>query len=109
MNKGFLRGKARPVKVTYIDGSTKTVEAKHFHKKKKSRNWYLKTDHWKVMRSAAKSRDNYKCVECESTAKLEVHHLTYENIGKERLEDLITLCQPCHVRADRLRRSTGVA
>jgi hypothetical protein len=27
---------------------------------------------------------------------LDVHHLTYVRFGHERLEDLLTLCRPCH-------------
>ena len=33
--------------------------------------------------------------ECSNTAE-DVHHLTYENIGKENLEDLQALCKDCH-------------
>ncbi|WP_416212660.1 HNH endonuclease [Nostoc sp. DedQUE04] len=34
----------------------------------------------------------------DATESLQVHHLTYENHGKEHehLEDLITLCDDCH-------------
>ena len=27
---------------------------------------------------------------------LEIHHLTYENVYNEKLEDLATLCHDCH-------------
>lgn len=35
--------------------------------------------------------------ECSNTAE-DVHHLTYENVGKENLEDLQALCKDCHYR-----------
>jgi hypothetical protein len=31
---------------------------------------------------------------------LDVHHLTYEYLGDEPLEDLEALCRPCHRSAD---------
>ena len=33
-------------------------------------------------------------VEC--VKRLEVHHITYRNSGKETVEDLITVCARCH-------------
>lgn len=32
---------------------------------------------------------------CSNTAEV-VHHLTYDNVGKENLEDLQALCKTCH-------------
>ena len=87
------------VKVTYADGRTETLPYKYFLNKKKGKRWYLKTDHWKKLRKKAKIRDNFKCVQCGvSGVRLEVHHKTYENAGREKLEDVITLCQPCHAK-----------
>lgn len=43
---------------------------------------------------------------CLNTAEI-VHHLTYENVGKENLEDLQALCKACHYlehNKDRKRR-----
>lgn len=58
---------------------------------------YLKTDHWLARRSEAKRRAGYRCEECGAKhVRLEVHHLTYKNIGAERPEDLQVLCRPCH-------------
>ena len=33
--------------------------------------------------------------ECLNTAEV-VHHLTYDNVGKENLKDLQALCKACH-------------
>jgi len=41
------------------------------------------------------ARDNHMCQYCGGEAT-EVHHLTYENIGNEPLEDLIAICRLCH-------------
>ena len=58
---------------------------------------YLKSDHWQKMRKLALSRAKYKCQLCSTkNVKLNVHHNTYENLGNEKNEDLIVLCENCH-------------
>jgi 5-methylcytosine-specific restriction endonuclease McrA len=45
------------------------------------------------------NRDENRCADCGDSIEekvLEVHHITYIRRGKERLEDLMTLCQDCH-------------
>ena len=56
---------------------------------------YLLSEQWKTRRSAVMARDNHMCQYCGGEAT-EVHHLTYENIGNEPLEDLIAICRLCH-------------
>lgn len=57
---------------------------------------YLMSDQFEKIRQSVLSRDNYKCVVCGSQDDLQVHHLTYKNIYKEDIGDLITLCRACH-------------
>ena len=48
------------------------------------------------------------CEACGGKTRcLEVHHLTYERLGRERDEDLQAVCRPCHPRADEIRRRRG--
>lgn len=35
---------------------------------------------------------------------LQVHHLTYARLGKEKLSDLRVTCESCHKKADEVRR-----
>jgi hypothetical protein len=56
---------------------------------------YLKSPEWQQRRKLCLERDNQSCQDCGLPAN-EVHHLTYERIGNERLEDLLSLCTPCH-------------
>ncbi len=51
---------------------------------------------WKTICAQIRNRDDNKCRLCDSTEKLHVHHLTYERLGNERLQDLVTLCELCH-------------
>ena len=58
---------------------------------------YLQSKHWKKTRKAALERAGYQCQLCScKDSVLDVHHNSYDNIGKEKHKDLIVLCRPCH-------------
>lgn len=59
-------------------------------------NSYILSQQWAEKRKAVIDRDNGICQRCEDAAIDHVHHLTYERIGRERLDDLIGLCATCH-------------
>ena len=59
---------------------------------------YKESPEWKATRERRKRMDNYQCRKCGARSMLEVHHLTYEHLGNEPMEDLITLCHDCHYR-----------
>ncbi|MEH2539232.1 MULTISPECIES: hypothetical protein [unclassified Bradyrhizobium] len=63
---------------------------------------YIGSHAWKTNqgRLAELRASGYRCRICNASraeARLEVHHRTYENLGRERMADLTTLCAPCHV------------
>lgn len=108
------------VTVTYADGTTRQLPAAFFNRrlagKRRSRRfrikgksewqrqWYLRTDHWLQVRMQAKVRDGYCCTRCGNSDRvLHVHHLTYDRKGVEWLEDVATLCDPCHKRTHGIR------
>lgn len=102
--------KPAPVKITR-DGKVSLVKASRFRAKRrrapKSRyHKYLLSPEWKALRKKVFERDEYRCRFCESSKNLEVHHLTYERIFHERLEDLVTACDGCHGYIHRLRRAS---
>lgn len=57
---------------------------------------YLNSPAWHAKKIQVLERDAYRCALCNTGEALEVHHKTYDNIGREPLEDLTTLCAPCH-------------
>ncbi|MDE0483566.1 MAG: hypothetical protein OXI67_13375 [Candidatus Poribacteria bacterium] len=57
---------------------------------------YLQSLAWDKKKTEVLERDNYRCVVCNSNSPLEVHHRTYDNIGREHISDLYTLCGACH-------------
>lgn len=64
----------------------------------------LRDPRWQKKRLEVMERDGFACQRCESKSKtLNVHHLVYPK-GKAPWdagnEDLVTLCEDCHVVAD---------
>ncbi len=57
---------------------------------------YLRSEEWKMRREQRLKIDNYTCQMCGTKEKLVVHHKTYARIFNEDMDDLITLCDPCH-------------
>lgn len=59
-------------------------------------NRYLKSNHWKRIRRKAYATYGNACMSCGMTSNLHIHHLTYDNRGNEKMEDLQILCADCH-------------
>jgi 5-methylcytosine-specific restriction endonuclease McrA len=57
---------------------------------------------WQQVRESAKRRDGYRCRRCGRGDRLEVHHVTPIEQGGNAysLDNLITLCSPCHKREE---------
>ena len=49
------------------------------------------------------------CSACKRQDLIELHHITYENFTKEPDEDLVALCQTCHMWVHQLQRTTNVS
>lgn len=61
---------------------------------------YLQTPEWFHLRRLVLERAGRACERCGKTeCEWNVHHLTYERRGHERLEDLVLLCRHCHETA----------
>jgi 5-methylcytosine-specific restriction endonuclease McrA len=54
---------------------------------------YYKTSCWRSLRAAW--RKSY-CERCGQRGRVSLHHRTYARLGRERREDLETLCDACH-------------
>lgn len=57
---------------------------------------YLQSPGWKAKREAVFAERGRACERCGDTRYLHIHHLTYDNLGAEPLEDLRILCWSCH-------------
>lgn len=75
----------------------KKRKGKRRHVSKKEYHKYLKSKTWAKKRKRVLKRDNNKCFICARNKNLHVHHLTYDRVYQERLCDLVTLCDECHI------------
>jgi len=60
---------------------------------------YLKSKEWKIKKHKFinSKRFNDRCFICGERQKhFHIHHKTYKNLGKEKLWNLIVLCDICH-------------
>lgn len=58
---------------------------------------YINSQEWREKAKKIRKRDGNVCRLCNSKDKeLHVHHSTYDRLGCEDDNDLITLCAPCH-------------
>lgn len=65
---------------------------------------YIKSAKWRNTSKLMKKIAGYRCAHCGfGSTTLDVHHLTYERFGNERMSDLVVLCKACHIVADQKR------
>lgn len=66
---------------------------------------YLSSYYWHEVKRAVKLRDRFTCQDCGRRSDIEVHHLTYENRGREmeHLGDLVCLCERCHEKRHKIK------
>jgi 5-methylcytosine-specific restriction endonuclease McrA len=57
---------------------------------------YMRSALWRTRRQRALKLAGNRCQVCGSTKRLEVHHVTYANLGHELDSDLTVLCWWCH-------------
>lgn len=57
---------------------------------------YLASRPWALLREAVRRRSRGMCERCAVLPMAAVHHLTYANVGNERLEELQAICASCH-------------
>ncbi len=62
-------------------------------------NAYLLSPQWRAMRERVLARDRGVCQGCLTARATQVHHLTYQRVGRELLIDLTSLCDTCHTVA----------
>lgn len=69
---------------------------------------YINSQAWHIRRQRALTRAGNRCQVCGESRRLQVHHVSYENLGREKDADLTVMCWYCHLwitAAIRLRRA----
>lgn len=57
---------------------------------------YIHSEAWRTRRKRALARAGHRCQVCGRTYWLQVHHISYQNLGNEPDVDLSVLCGECH-------------
>ena len=57
---------------------------------------YISSQHFRELRAERLKKDDYRCHRCRSAKNLHCHHITYERIGREDIDDVVMLCGSCH-------------
>jgi 5-methylcytosine-specific restriction endonuclease McrA len=68
---------------------------------------YRRSERWRNLRRVVRLRAGGKCEACLRANGSELHHLTYERFGNERLTDVIWICDGCHQKLHPERRGRG--
>lgn len=64
---------------------------------------------WQGLRRQVLQRDGYVCQHCGGTDYLEAHHIKARHQGgTDNPENLITLCEACHIQSDDYRAQFGL-
>jgi len=66
---------------------------------------YLNSKDWHDKRNIMLKYAEYKCCRCNETENLQVHHLNYNTIGNESLNDLEVVCNSCHNKIHKINNS----
>lgn len=94
-NTNYIRGLSNILSDFEDAGSEKGLHGGEYRQ-------YIRSDEWEKKREERLKKDGYKCQECGTAKNLEVHHITYERLGNEDINDLITLCKECHENIHRI-------
>lgn len=72
--------------------------------------WYLKSPQWAAKREAYFLKNGKRCQACFTIyGPIQLHHMTYEHLGREPFADLVALCAKCHREVESLYRRSGRA
>jgi hypothetical protein len=86
-------GEAKWERFRAIQEETQSVEREE---RRRAYRKYLATPMWTIKRQLVLDRAGDLCEGCRRRRPVEVHHLTYERLGREMLFDLVAVCRPCH-------------
>jgi len=67
---------------------------------------YIASAAWRTFRKGILKLRGAFCERCSSALRLELHHLSYERLGRELPEDVVILCRDCHQKAHGRKHDT---
>jgi len=81
---------------------------------------YLSSPHWRNLQKSLKSNPKYQTcyscdltlavlISCGDTDGIDLHHISYKNIGNETEKDIVPLCSDCHHRVHKYIKSERIS
>lgn len=97
-------------------GKRRSCGMKRYKKPKKTKEQqasydaYMHSDEWERFKDRRRNspfcRGHFCHAKgCNSIHKLQFHHRTYQNFGKENFQDVVLICRECHKRIHKLNES----
>lgn len=68
---------------------------------------YIQSKFWIKRREKFLREKGSVCRACSSTINIQVHHVVYGGFGREKDEDLIALCELCHIEFHEIYGANG--
>jgi hypothetical protein len=68
----------------------------HLNDKELYYKHYINSEKWRLFRNKIFKERGFQCELCDNKKNLQLHHITYENFGRENDLDVMILCQDCH-------------
>ncbi len=66
---------------------------------------YLRSNAWAMRKNAYYKRFNRQCAACGSSKRIQLHHVSYDQLGHEPDQDLVPLCHKDHRNAHQAHHS----
>lgn len=69
---------------------------------------YIVSESWKNFTKRFYKKNKKECASCSGKTEIDIHHMTYERLGHELMEDVVALCNDCHFSFhERMKERTG--
>jgi 5-methylcytosine-specific restriction endonuclease McrA len=72
---------------------------------------YISSPSWIKLKNQRLKLDKYVCQACFKKKATQVHHVTYKRLFHELMDDLVSVCFPCHkliTRANRKKKPLSI-
>ena len=68
---------------------------------------YLASPEWAAFRQTYYRTHARACAACEAPTFVDLHHVTYERLGRESVGDVVPLCRRCHDDVHNAHKQAG--
>ena len=80
----------------YINQFTSSGSNQAMYMSAEDKQAHMQSTYWYKLKQQKLASANHRCEKCDSTESLELHHLTYSDLGKESQSSVVVLCRSCH-------------